>query len=135
MLGGAPALASAADAQTGPIHINSVQIYGVGNSPNETVDDPSGAQIGFTNEYGSPATEVVFGVYSKGAEVTQFDDRGSFATGVTINHTFAQDQASGDQSVAVLKATFADGTTWQNPELSDAPQPAGNSFGEEASAN
>ena len=126
ILAGAPALASAADAQAAPIHINSLQTYGGGSTDAATVADPSGAQIGFTNNYGSPATDVVFAVYSNGAEVTQFDDRGSFATGVAVNHTFPQSRATSDQSVAVVKATFADGTTWQNPEVPDEQQSAGN---------
>lgn len=125
ILAGAPALASAADAQTGPIHINSVQVYGGGSSESETVMDPISAEIGFTNEYGSPATEVVFAVLSKGAPVAQYDDRGSFATGVAVNHTFPDSQVSGDQSVAVVKATFADGTTWQNAQIPVAQEAAG----------
>lgn len=125
MLAGAPALASAADAQTAPIHINSLQTYGGGSTDAATVADPSGAQIGFTNNYGSPATEVVFAVFSKGAEVTQFDDRGSFAPGVAVDHTFPQSRATSDQSVAVVKATFADGSTWQNPAIADE-EPASN---------
>jgi hypothetical protein len=116
ILAGAPALASAAT-QAGPIHINGVRISGGGTAMGETSLVPVSAEISFTNQYGSPATDVVFAVYSQGVELTQYDDRGSFAQGVAINHMFPESQALGDQSAAVVKATFADGTTWQNPEI------------------
>jgi hypothetical protein len=133
ILSGAPALASAADAQTGPIHINDVRVTGGGSAPNEVALVPPSAEISFTNQYGSPATDVVFAIYSQGVELTQYDDRGSFAPGVVINHTFSESQALADQSATVVKATFADGTTWQNPATPEA-QPA-YSAGVEASYN
>jgi hypothetical protein len=124
LLAGTPALASAADAQIGPIQINDVQTYGGGSTEDETVMTPMTAEISFTNEYSSPGTEVVFALFSKDAEVAQIDDVGSFAKGVSINHTFADSTAPGDLRVAVVKATFADGTTWQNPNVPDEREPA-----------
>jgi hypothetical protein len=124
ILAGAPALASATSTQTGPIHINNVRVSGGGFTNDETVLDPASAMISFTNQNGSPATDVVFAVYSQGIELAQYDDRGSFAQGVAINHSFPESRALGDQSAAVVKATFADGTTWQNPEIAET-QPAG----------
>lgn len=123
ILAGAPALASAADAQTGPIQIDAMQTYGFGASNDDVAMDPQTARISFTNEYASPATEVVLVLYSGGVEAARYDDLGSFAKGVTIDHTFP-DSASGVQSVAVAKATFADGTTWQNPSIPNEQQPA-----------
>jgi hypothetical protein len=120
ILAGAPALASAADAQTGPIHINNIRVSGGGFTSDENVLDPASAEISFTNQYGSPATDVMFAVYSQGVELAQYDDRGSFAQNIAINHMFPESRALGDQSAAVVKATFADGTTWQNPEIAQA---------------
>jgi hypothetical protein len=65
----------------------------------------------------------VFAIYSQGVELAQYDDRGSFAPGIAINHTFPESQALADQSATAVKATFADGTTWQNPAIQEA-QPA-----------
>jgi hypothetical protein len=123
ILAGAPALASAAGTQAGPIHINDVRVSGGGYTSDETVLAPASATISFTNQYGSPATDVVFAVYSQGVELNQYDDRGTFAPGVAINHMFPESRALGDQSAAVVEATFADGTTWQNPDIAEA-QPA-----------
>jgi hypothetical protein len=124
ILAAAPAFASAADMQSGPIHIDNVQVFG-GNSTDDndsTIVVPGSAAIAFTNLYTSPATDVVFALETKGYVVDRFDDVGSFAPGVSINHRFSENQVTDGMRVAVEQATFADGTVWHNPAVAQAPQ-------------
>jgi hypothetical protein len=117
ILAGSPAFA--ADMQSGPIHINNVAVYG-GNTSDANADNiitPGSAAIAFTNQYNFPATEVIFAVETQGYVADRFDDVGSFATGVTINHKFGENESGSDMRVAVEKATFADGTVWVNPDV------------------
>ena len=116
ILAGAPGLASAADTQAGPIQITSIQPYGFGSSNDAVVDDPMTVQIDFTNQNSAPATEVDFALFSGGVQVAEYQDLGSFAKGVEIKHTFPS-ETTGNLSATVVKATFADGTTWQNPSV------------------
>jgi hypothetical protein len=125
IIAGAPAFASAADMQSGPIHINNLQIFGgaATDGNDDTIIVPASAAIAFTNEYSSPATHVVFALETNGFVIDRFDDAGSFAPGVMINHRFAENQASDDMRVAVEQATFADGTVWNNPDVVAPPEP------------
>jgi hypothetical protein len=124
-LAGAPALAMAADVQSGPIHIDNVSVYGrdVLNENGGDTGVPGTATIVFTNQYGSPATEVVFVLETNGYVLERFSETGSFAPGVKINHSFAENESSTDLRVAVERATFADGTVWDNPDVPPAPEP------------
>lgn len=126
ILAGAPAFAAAADAQAGPIHINSVQLYGgtFSDDLDRTTILPGSAVVSFTNRHAAAATDVVFALETKGYVVDRFDDVGSFATGVTINHTFPEAQPSDDMRLAVVQATFADGTIWQNTNVPAASKAA-----------
>jgi len=125
ILAGAPALALAADMQTGPIHIDNVQLRG-GSLSDSNEDStgfyPGSVAVSFTNQYGSPATEVVFVLETNGFVIDRFDDAGSFAAGAEIKHAFAEEQRGDDMRVAVEKAVFADGTVWQNPDVAEVPQ-------------
>jgi hypothetical protein len=122
VLAGSPAFA--ADMQSGPIHIDNVAVYG-GNSANTNADNiitPGSAAIAFSNQYKFAATEVVFALESHGYVLDRFDDVGSFATGVTIDHKFGENQSAADLRVAVEKATFADGSIWVNPAVPQSTQ-------------
>ena len=122
ILAGSPAFA--ADVQSGPIHIDNVAIYG-GNTTNSNDDNiitPGSAAIAFTNQYNFAATEVVFALETNGYVADRFDDVGSFATGVTINHKFSENESNSAMRVAVEKATFADGTVWVNPDVPQSTQ-------------
>jgi hypothetical protein len=123
LLAGSPAFASAADMQAGPIHIQNVQIYGQVLSYDENDIVPVSAAITFKNEYNAPATDIVFALQSNGVVVRSFHDVGTFSKGVTIKHRFPDNQAGGDQRVAVAHATFADGTVWSSSEVSVGPAP------------
>jgi hypothetical protein len=124
ILAAAPAFASAADFQSGPIRIDSVQVSGgtTTDDNDSTVIVPGSAAIAFTNQYSSPATDVVFALETNGYVVDRFDDVGSFAPGVAIKHRFSENRPSDDMRVAVEQATFADGTVWHNPDVAPAPQ-------------
>jgi hypothetical protein len=122
ILSSAPLLASAANSQTGPIHIDNVQVW----APEDTSSAgvalvyPGSVKIAFTNNSNSPATDVVFALLSNGSVATRINDVGSFANGVTISHEFANENAS-IQDVAVAQAKFADGTVWNNPAVPAGP--------------
>jgi hypothetical protein len=65
--------------------------------------------VRFTNGGNQPIRRVVFGL-SDGSTVV---DAGTFAPGVTIDHTFYLSPTHAD-SCSVASASFADGTQW-NP--------------------
>jgi hypothetical protein len=120
ILAGSPAFA--ADMQSGPIHIDNVAVYGgtMSNSNTDNIITPGTAAIAFTNTYSFPATEVIFALETNGYVADRFDDVGSFAAGVTINHKFGENESGSGLRVAVEKATFADGTVWVNPDVPQA---------------
>jgi hypothetical protein len=123
-LAGAPAFAASPDAQSEPIHIDNVQIYGRSMSPEQDFVAPDSARITFTNQNDAPATDVIFALESNGYVVDRFHDVGSFAKGVKIHHLFPEHEMGADQRVAVEKATFADGTVWANDDVPPAPEPS-----------
>jgi hypothetical protein len=131
ILAGAPALASAAGVQSGPIHINRADLSG-GNFSNSDGTEvnilPRTAAISFTNRDGATANDVVFALEHKGYVVDTFNDVGSFAPGITINQSFPETLSTGGVRVTVARATFNDGSVWVNPEVSDPllAQPAVN---------
>jgi hypothetical protein len=79
------------------------------------------AMVSFVNHSALPATEVDFTLSSNGEALATLTDTGSFAPGVTIDHTFATDRTERDLQLSIAKVTFADGSVWVN----DAPLPAG----------
>jgi hypothetical protein len=131
IIAGAPALASAADMQSGPIHINGLTFSG-GFSSDADGDEatflPGFANISFTNQNALTATDVVFALETHGYVIERFNDVGSFAPGVAIHHSFPETQPDDTMRVAVAEATFADGTVWQNPDV-PAPMEANTNVG------
>jgi hypothetical protein len=113
----ATSIASAAPFETGPIQIKNVHIVSRASTDKSSV--PISAQIAFANARSIPATEVVFAVEANGALLERYDDVGSFTTGVTIVHDFPYNDLSTSPRVAVVKAVFADGTVWYNPDIAD----------------
>jgi hypothetical protein len=117
---GSPALASAADTQSGPIHIDQLSFsggYSAGAEGDEANILPGFAIISFTNQSAVKATDVVFALETHGYVSDRFNDVGSFAPGVAIHHSFPEIQPSDTMRVAVAEATFADGTVWKNPDV------------------
>jgi hypothetical protein len=119
LLAAAPALASAADSQSSPIRLDNAQIF---STPSPDVDYfPGSADVAFTNENGVAATSIEFALVVNGIVLDRINDVGSFAPGVTIKHHFADSDSTPDQKIAVAKVTFADGSVWTNPDVSQAP--------------
>jgi hypothetical protein len=119
ILAGAPAFASAAEAQTGPIQLDKVQItesYGVRDA-----FSPGLVTVAFTNQNDAPATDIVFALESNGQVIDRFEDVGSYPKGETVRHSFTDADVNNDQQLTVEKATFADGSVWNNNDISYAP--------------
>jgi hypothetical protein len=123
VIAGAPALAADTAMQAGPINISGAQLFS-SRHDDDNRDHPGSLSVDFTNTKGSAAVKVVFVIVeSGGAILDRLEDVGSFATGVRISHFFRDTFDTLDQRVAVATATFADGTTWSNPNVSRAPEP------------
>ncbi len=79
------------------------------------------ARVRFVNAATAPAVEVDFTLSSNGEALQTFADKGSFAPGAVVDHTFATDEVERDLQVSVAAVKFADGTVWMNT----APLPLG----------
>jgi hypothetical protein len=106
----------AATAQTpGPISIvhRSVtpEVVGTSNNTAGVVD------VTFVNHKSSPATHVSFALVSHGTRLASLHADGTFSQGVAIRRQFATHAPQRDQTVVLSSATFADGTSWQNPNV------------------
>jgi hypothetical protein len=114
--------AEATPHQVGPIHIDAAQLCGQ-NIEDEDSDGTvaTSVKIEFTNTNPSPATDIVFALEAGGVIVGTVEDAGSFADGVKISHTLADDELFDAQQVAVEKVTFADGTVWNSPDVPASP--------------
>jgi hypothetical protein len=119
---GSPVLASAAQAQMGPIRIDNVQLFGIAVNDDVNMNVPAIAQIAFTNEYDVPATEIVFVVERNGYVIDRFQENGIFAKGITVNERFPETNGGAGERVAVERASFADGTVWTNDAVATPPQ-------------
>lgn len=121
LLAGSTAGVFAAETQSGPIHIDDVQV--TMQSINDRGAVPIATQIAFTNESSAVATHVVFLLEANGAVIDRVDDVGTFAPGVLVRHSFPEAQPYASISVVVAAASFDDGTKWQNPAVADAFAP------------
>lgn len=84
--------------------------------------------IDYTNVTSKPIKQIDFGLVSGGKLVTEVRDVGTFAPGSEIKHEFGITEealASGASQCVPLRSTFADGTTWKNPEL---PKPTAKTY-------
>jgi hypothetical protein len=123
VIAGIPALASDTALQSGPIRISGAHLY-PSRHDDDNRDHPGSLGVEFTNTKAAPAVKVAFVIVSsEGAILDRIYDVGSFATGVPISHIFRDTLDTLDQQVAVATATFADGTTWSNPNVARAPEP------------
>jgi len=118
LLASAPALASAADSQSGPIQIDNVQFQSQSLAAHQA-SPPASMTVAFTNNGPTAASDVQFALESNEGYILKYiNDVGSFAPGVRIKHDYADNEfADNGQQVAVAKVTFADGTVWTNPEI------------------
>jgi hypothetical protein len=99
-----------------PVQVNSID---VAPALGETTGyAPGMLSVSFTNTAATPATEVDFNLLGyNGRVIGRFEDTGSFAPGVVINHSFPDAALDNKQSVEVEDVTFADGSTWSKPTL------------------
>jgi hypothetical protein len=112
ILSGLPAVVLASTAGSNdPIVVSAVEA-----TPPNVVDGsgPGDVSVAFKNTAAVPATEVTFEFNVNGANADRFDDVGTFAPGVTINHTFLTEAGGSDWQLRIAKVTFADGTSWVN---------------------
>jgi len=126
ILAGAPALASAANLQSAPIHINQVKVSGGTFSDgdgSETTILPGMVAISFINRNAATENDVEFAVENNGYVAKRFNDVGSFSTGTTIDHSFPESNPTDGMRVAVARATFDDGSVWVNPEVPEPLRP------------
>jgi hypothetical protein len=111
-----PVLASAAPASVGPIKINSVYTMQA-NGYSDTYNFPGRVDVSFTNTNSVPATDIVFNIENRnGAILHQFEDVGTFAPGVAVQHNFSDNVLNRNQQVVVQAAAFADGSKWSNTD-------------------
>jgi hypothetical protein len=87
------------------------------HQPNLTRETPIVA-IDYTNQTQKPIKQIDFGIVSNGKLAAEVRDVGTFAPGVEIKHEFGLTSLpSGTSRCIPLQASFADGTTWRNPQL------------------
>lgn len=75
--------------------------------------------IGYTNTARKAATEVDFGLVSRGSLIAVAKDVGTFSSGAKIDHEFSLDPevfpiGTAFPYCAVLRVKYADGTQWRN---------------------
>jgi hypothetical protein len=74
--------------------------------------------ITYKNEAAVAATEVDFGLVSRGNLVAVAKDVGRFSTGASVDHEFVISREIlpvEREYCAVLQVKYADGSTWKNP--------------------
>jgi hypothetical protein len=111
-----PVFAQASD----PVTITSVTIRPpiVGPASHETgltvgpQNQPGHVSVSFVNHKAVAATEVDFALLSRGKTIRTAPLSGTFSHGVTIQHSWTTSAAGLDQSVAITKVKFADGSVW-----------------------
>ena len=116
----APAIASA-DTTAAPVQLNHVQITPSQNQSSEY--DPGTVAVAFTNEKAVPATDIEFALQSNDGKILDtFDANGSFAEGTLVRQNFADINLDQNQQLTIVRATFADGSTWTNDSVSYLPE-------------
>jgi hypothetical protein len=111
---GIPTLVAALAMQSAPLHVSTekvtapVQELNMGSEIGTTVTGRYQLHVRFTNDGNQPIKRIVF-AFDDGSRVV---DAGTFAPGVTIDHTLDRTPSDAD-SCNVESATFADGTQWR----------------------
>jgi len=82
-----------------------------------SINTPGLVDVTFVNHRSSPATLVSFALVSHGSRLASLHAEGTFSQGVEIEKTFATHAAERDQTVVLSSVKFADGTSWQNPNV------------------
>ena len=124
---GVPVLVAALSMQP-PVHVAACEIsdpspaFNIGSDGAATQTSEPTLHLRFSNEGTAPIKRIVF-TLNDGTKVI---DAGTFAPGVTIDHSFDIMQPDAD-SCSVTSATFADGEMWSAP---DEPQTTARALGQ-----
>ncbi len=78
--------------------------------------------IDYVNVTHNPIAQIEFGLVAKGLLVAEVRDAGTFSPGAEIKHSFGLSPnvfplGTGLAQCVPLRATYKDGTTWENPHL------------------
>jgi len=102
-----------------------VDAYGVTHQVTDFPSDQAFLAITYINTLAKPATTIEFGLVSRGELVAVARDRGVFAHNVPVAHEFVilrllyprtlAGAARREIYCAVLNVTYADGSSWRNP--------------------
>ena len=122
IIAGTPALASAANPQSAPIQIQRFDTTNRQLPDGDNNYNPGMSYVAFTNRSASPATDVKFALSTQTGAITHFNDVGTFAPGVTINHRIPQGPVDEFERITVEQVAFADATVWNNTEVAPEPQ-------------
>jgi hypothetical protein len=112
-LAGAPLLVSAQTTVPGnPVVVSDVRVYPAEDVGNGEMTRPGALDVTFRNTRDVAATDVFFEVSSDGMHLDKIHDTGRFAPNVTTRHEFLDQSYATDQSLTVIRVTFADGSVW-----------------------
>jgi len=103
--------------------------YGVSHTQNNFPSWDAFLTISYQNQASAAATEIGFGLVTRGSLVAVTKDIGTFSTDVSITHEFVVSSEIfpiGDTPpyCAVLWVKYADGSVWVNPHPPEPPVPA-----------
>ena len=103
-----------------------VDPYGVHRTPNAFPYYDGFLAIDYKNDADEAATEVDFGLVSRGSLVATAKDTGTFSKGIMIQHEFVISRevfpiGTTFPYCAVLRVRYRDGAEWHNPN----PPPTG----------
>lgn len=101
-----------------PVQINHLYV----SLFNGTSMQPGAFEVSFVNQAPVTASDVQIHVTDASGYTAAIDDVGSFAPGVTINHTYSLYGIGAGAYAQVVGVTFVDGTTW-SAELPAQPAP------------
>jgi hypothetical protein len=82
-----------------------------------SINTPGMVDVTFVNHRSSPATRVSFALVSHGSRLASLHAVGTFSQGVEIEKSFATHAPEHDQTIMLSSVTFADGSSWQNPNV------------------
>lgn len=93
--------------------------YGIYHGVDHFPYDVGFLGIAYTNDAAKTATEIDFGLVSRGSLIALTKDVGTFSTGAKIDHEFSLDPevfpiGTAFPYCAVLRVKYADGTEWRN---------------------
>ena len=82
-----------------------------------TINSPGMVDVTVVNHRSTPATRVSFALVSHGSRLASLHAEGSFSQGVEIQKSFSTHAPERDQTIMLSSVTFADGSSWQNPNV------------------